>query len=323
MFEVQSLRFIVLFLGSSALTRAQIDTINNIPTIFEGKLEWATVRQPDCNSFEVTMRYDCLEDPEYPFPNASEFSRVCDGLISEGLAFHYEQPIWLGDQRYDVTVVPVRAQEEIQPIVLPYSCGRGSNFLILPAIIPFCNTSLESHFKHTVAHEFGSSTILQDSNARAPKAICDGSQRMDIMYYHESYDSSCYEVLEKRRGDAYYENGFLTEPDLQALVMNALYQDEVAWDDCGLGLGQNCTTTLGYQDCLPGLVCGEDSMCIECMADEMCPDDQYCFGIHSDLIHVTKCVDKMLGGAICNRDMECQSHSCSSELCLDVDTADT
>lgn len=79
------------------------------------------------------------------------------------------------------------------------------------------------------------------------------------MYYHNSYDSGCYEALGKRRGDAYYENGFLTEPDLQALVMDALYQDELAWESCGLGLGQNCTTA-GDQECLPGLMCNEDLM---------------------------------------------------------------
>eukprot|EP00095_Tigriopus_kingsejongensis_P011214 maker-scaffold669_size115232-snap-gene-0.21 protein:Tk11214 transcript:maker-scaffold669_size115232-snap-gene-0.21-mRNA-1 annotation:"hypothetical protein" len=245
---------------------------NNIPTILEHKLEWASVEQVDCSSFDVTIRYDCLQDPQSPFPNATEFERVCSELIPEGLKYHYEQTLWLQDSPYQVTIHPQRASEQIQPIVLPYSCGRGSNFLILPAIIPFCNTSLETHFKHTVAHEFGhaiiaanrelfhslthkgSSTVLQDSNEHAPHATCDGSVRNDIMHYTGSADPDCYGP-NGRKNDAYYLNGFLTEADLQGLVMDAMFQDEDTL--CGSGLGSNCTM-IQPQSCLPGLLCSPD-----------------------------------------------------------------
>lgn len=61
-----------------------ISAKDNIPTIVNGTLEWATVRQRNCDTFEVTIRYHCSEDREHPFPDPQEYSRVCDQLIPQG-----------------------------------------------------------------------------------------------------------------------------------------------------------------------------------------------------------------------------------------------
>ena len=78
---------------------------------------------------------------------------------------HYEQTIFIGNAPYNVDIVTEQSTNNIsQPTVLIWRCdGRGSNFLAVPALLPFCENRTESRFLDVVAHEFGKHFLLNIS----------------------------------------------------------------------------------------------------------------------------------------------------------------
>lgn len=79
-----------------------------------------------------------------------------------GLAKHYNQDLQIGDVTYSVEVsAEIPMGIKVQKTELQYSCTqRGSNFLVTPAFLPYCDnmTEADADFMETVGHEFGNNT---------------------------------------------------------------------------------------------------------------------------------------------------------------------
>ncbi len=286
-----------------------------------------------CDEISVTLQYCCQESTKYPFPDPQTFESVCDRL-NQSFPKHYDKTLTIGTEDYDVYVSGDRVKAnncndyEVQVVELQWGCGiRGSNFLVTPAFIPYCEDEGDSDFFDTVGHEFGhailvaskdiphslthkgSSTASQNVAESAPDAICDGSITMDIMNYFQNYADECFvdpEAIHRIKGDGFYDNIELTEADTQGLVMRAKYVTVPS--NCPQGIiGDICAVD---NECLNGLSCINNVECGECEADRECFSNQYCF---QDARKGYRCLDRKLDGAPCDRDRHCISGHCNNE----------